>query len=167
MMDVSSTPRYCQSQRLRAIGSIAISPCSLQSRFTSGGRAILKSTGRTGVSINLDELEEYEKQGRLTKSAFRLECLDQYLVDSDQENVTQYLNGGDKPSWADGDDWMEYLAEEKASGIRRFRVHVLRTPLNPYLRYECEWGYVYTSQAGEEIYILDTAETPRPVNIRR
>jgi hypothetical protein len=112
--------------------------------------------------VNLDELQEWEKQGRLTTSAFRLECLDQYLVDSDQDNVTRYLNGGDKPSWADGDDWMQYLVEEKGSGIRRFRVHVLSTPLHPYLRYECEWGYVYTSQAGEEIYILDTTETPRP-----
>ncbi len=41
-------------------------------------------------------------------------------------------------------------------------MHVFASPLSPYLRYECEWGYVYTSQAGEEIYILDTAETARP-----
>ncbi len=57
---------------------------------------------------------------------------------------------------------MEQLTRERADGKRRHRVHVLRSPLTDYLRYECEWGYAYTSQAGEEIYILDLAEIPRP-----
>lgn len=33
------------------------------------------------------------------------------------------------------------------------------------MRYECEWGYAYTSHAGEEIYILDLAETARPAGL--
>jgi hypothetical protein len=39
---------------------------------------------------------------------------------------------------------------------------VLRTPLGPYLRYECEWGYAYNVQVGKDIRILDLAETPEP-----
>jgi len=39
-------------------------------------------------------------------------------------------------------------------------VHVLRTPLGPYLRYECEWGYAYNVRAGEDIRILDLTDTP-------
>jgi hypothetical protein len=97
-----------------------------------------------------------------TRSAFRLEARDRYTVESDQENVERYLAGGPAPSWADGDEWMEQLAQERVAGKRRYRVHVLKSPLSDYLRYECEWGYVYTSRAGEEIYILDLAETPRP-----
>ncbi len=99
---------------------------------------------------------------RFTRSAFRLEVLDQYTVESDHENVQRYLAGGPAPSWADGDEWMGKLAQDRAAGKRNYRVHVLRSPLSDYLRYECEWGYVYTSRAGEEIYILDLSETPRP-----
>ena len=99
---------------------------------------------------------------RFTRSAFRLEVLDRYTVDSDQENVERYLAGDPAPSWADGDEWMEQLTRERAEGKRRYRVHVLGSPLTDYLRYECDWGYAYTSQAGEEIYILDLAETLRP-----
>ena len=111
--------------------------------------------------MNLTELRAFA-DARTTRSAFRLETLDRYDVDSDQDNFRRYLAGEDGPSWAAGDEWMDYLAAERASGIRRYRVHVFASPLSPYLRYECEWGYVYTSQAGEEIYILDTAETARP-----
>ncbi len=99
---------------------------------------------------------------RFTRSAFRLEVLDRYTVDSDQENVQSYLTGGPAPSWAAGDEWMDKLARDRAAGKRNCRVHVLRSPLSDYLRYECEWGYTYTSRAGEEIYILDLSETSRP-----
>jgi hypothetical protein len=111
--------------------------------------------------VNLDELRSFA-EAHTTRSAFRLECLDLYEVDSDQDNVRQYLAGNSGPSWADGDDWMDYLIAEKQQGIRRYRVHVLASPIGPYLRYECEWGYVYTTGAGEEVYILDTSETPAP-----
>lgn len=114
--------------------------------------------------MNLTELRSYA-EAHTTTSVFRLETLDEYLVDSDQDNVHRYLAGQDGPSWAQGDDWMDYLAQEQAAGIRRYRVHVLASPIGDYLRYECEWGYVYTSQAGEEIYILDTAETARPADL--
>ncbi len=97
-----------------------------------------------------------------TRSAFRLEVLDRYMVDSDQDNVERYLAGGSAPTWAQGSEWMDQLARERAEGKRNYRVHVLESPLSDYLRYECEWGYACTSNAGEEIYILDTAETPRP-----
>lgn len=114
--------------------------------------------------MNLDELRAYA-EAHTTREAFRLEALDTYTVDSDTDNVRRYLAGQDGPSWAHGDDWMRYLEEERASGIRRYRVHIVTSPLSPYLLYECEWGYAYTTQAGEEVYILDTAETARPPDV--
>jgi hypothetical protein len=111
--------------------------------------------------MNLAELRGFA-DAHTTRSAFRLETLDQYLADSDRDNVRRYLGGEDGPSWARGDDWMDYLKKERAAGIHRYRVHVLSSPIGDYLRYECEWGYAYTSAAGEEIYILDLAETTRP-----
>jgi hypothetical protein len=114
--------------------------------------------------VNLDELRSFA-DAHTNRSAFRLECLDVYDVESDQDNVRQYLAGNKGPSWADGDDWMDYLIAEKQQGIRRYRVHVLASPIGPYLRYECEWGYAYTTAAGEEVYVLDTTETPRPVGL--
>lgn len=98
-----------------------------------------------------------------TRSAFRLEVLPQYTVDSDQGNVTSYLEGDPEPSWAHGGPWFDHLAEERAAGRRRYRVHIVTPPLSDYLRYECEWGYVYTTAAGEEVYILDTSETTPPM----
>lgn len=111
--------------------------------------------------MNLDELRTFADE-RTTRSAFRLECLEQYLVDSDQDNVRRYLAGQGGPSWAQGDDWMEYLAAEAGQGIRRYRVRVLASPLSDYLKYECEWGYAYTTAAGEEVNVLDLSEAPRP-----
>ena len=58
--------------------------------------------------------------------------------------------------------WMDRLAADAARGLRNYRVHVLRSPLSPYLRYECEWGYAYNSTVGEETRILDLTERPAP-----
>lgn len=111
--------------------------------------------------MNLDELAAY-REAHATHSIYRQESLELYTVDSDADNVRRYLAGLDGPSWAQGDDWMDQLGDERRLGIRRYRVHIWQSPIGEYLRYECEWGYAYTTKAGEEVYILDTAETPRP-----
>jgi hypothetical protein len=97
-----------------------------------------------------------------TRTAFRLEVLPQYMVDSDQGNVAAYLAGAPGPSWAHGGPWFDQLRQERAEGKRRYRVRILTPPLSDYLRYECEWGYAYTTVAGDEVNILDTAESPLP-----
>lgn len=114
--------------------------------------------------LDLDAVDAFIED-RFTRSAFRLEVLDTYTVDSDRDNFERYLTGGTVPYWAEGDEWMDKLAHDRAAGKRNYRVHVVHSPLNEYLRYECEWGYIYTSRAGEDIYILDTAETPRPAGL--
>lgn len=45
------------------------------------------------------------------------------------------------------------------------RVHILRTPLTPYLRYECEWGYLPNSDAGEIISILELEANAIPLGL--
>ncbi len=96
------------------------------------------------------------------RSVFRLETLDTYTVDSDAGNVARFLDGVAAPSMAVKGPWLRRLEREYAEGKRRTRVHVWTGPISDYLRYECEWGYVYTSAVGEEVRILDLAETPKP-----
>ena len=100
-----------------------------------------------------------------TRSAFRLEALDFYDVDSDGDDYHRYVAGEPDPDPDRKNPWLAELRAEKAAGRLRHRVHVLRTPLNDYLRYECEWGYVPNSEAGEDIRILDLAEVDRPAEL--
>ncbi|MGH3929687.1 MAG: DUF6879 family protein [Pseudonocardiaceae bacterium] len=55
---------------------------------------------------------------------------------------------------------LDQLRAGTAAGRQWRRVHVLRSPLNDYLCYECEWCYTYNVAAGEDVRILDVAETP-------
>jgi hypothetical protein len=107
------------------------------------------------------ELGEYI-QRHLTRSAFRLELLDRYDVASDGVDFERFLHGEPEPTWERKQPWLDRLHRERASGILRHRVHVLRTPLTDYLRYECEWGYALNAGAGEDIRILDLSERPLP-----
>lgn len=107
------------------------------------------------------ELGEYIDR-HLTRSAFRLEVLDRYDVASDGTDFERFLRGEPEPTWERKQPWLDHLRRERASGILRHRVHVLRTPLTDYLRYECEWGYALNSEAGEDIRILDLSERPLP-----
>lgn len=53
---------------------------------------------------------------------------------------------------------------EKARGLFRHRVRLLHNPLDPYERYECEWGYVPNSACGETIRILHVGEHQVPAH---
>ncbi|WP_427890256.1 DUF6879 family protein [Kribbella sp. GL6] len=99
------------------------------------------------------------------RSAFRLETLDHYDVGSDGGDVARYIAGEPDPDPDRKGPWLDELRSERAAGKLRHRVHVLRTPLTGYLRYECEWGYVPNAAAGEQIHILDLTETELPTGI--
>ena len=96
------------------------------------------------------------------KSVFRLETLPVYNPESEAEAQRAYIAGEPCPKIGVTTPYMRKVASDVSRGIRRFRVHVVRSPLTDYLRREMEWGYVFNSQAGEEIFILDTAEKGRP-----
>ena len=102
---------------------------------------------------------------RFTRHAFRLETLDAYDVGSDGGDVARYLRGENAPDPARKEPWLAQLRAELAQGKLRRRVHVLRSPLSGYLRYECEWGYLPNEAAGEDIRILDLAERTRPAGL--
>lgn len=99
---------------------------------------------------------------RLTRSAFRLELLDAYDVDTDGEDFARWQQGEPGPTPERKGPWLDRLRRERDAGILNHRVHVLRTPLTDYLRFECEWGYAPNAAAGEDIRILDLAERPQP-----
>lgn len=86
---------------------------------------------------------------------FRLETLDFY--EPDREGYERWL-AGDGLDEAVMGPWLGRLRAEKARGLRRRRVHVLRSPIGPYLRFECGEIYARNAEAGEDIRILDLAE---------
>lgn len=111
--------------------------------------------------LDEQELGDYIDR-HFTRALFRLETLDLYDVASNGDEYQRYLAGEAKPDPERKKPWMEHIRGEVARGLHTYRVHVVRSPLNDYLRFECEWGYVYNARAGEHIRILDLAERPRP-----
>lgn len=111
--------------------------------------------------LDLAQVGEYFDT-HFSRTAFRLEALDVYDVSTDGGDVERYLRGEPEPDPGRKQPWLDHLRAEREAGKHRSRVHVWRSPLNDYLRYECEWGYVPNAAAGEDIRILDLAETPQP-----
>src|SRR5690242_19112801 len=108
-----------------------------------------------------NELGQYIDK-RLTRSAFRLELLDTYDSLGERDYFNRYRNGEPVSVLAAGRAWLKQLRADADAGILNQRVHVLRTPLTDYLRFECAWGYAYNAQAGEDIRIIDLAERTLP-----
>lgn len=98
-------------------------------------------------------------------AAFRLETRSRYTVDSETQRLGRYLAGDPLEIEPGTRDWLEFMAVEIESGKRWHKVHILRSPLSDYLRFECEWGYAVSAQYGQEIHIIDEAETARPEGI--
>lgn len=88
------------------------------------------------------------------RTAFRLETLDTYDVSEEREEINRFLAGADMgPEWADN-PWVRSMTDRGKSVAR---VHVLRSPLTDYLRYELA-AYPGNITAGESIGIIDLAQ---------
>ena len=68
------------------------------------------------------------------------------------------MRGAQGPDLVRKQPWLDRLAADHRAGIVNHRVHLLRSPLTDYLRYECEWGYAPNVAAGEDVRILDLSE---------
>jgi hypothetical protein len=88
------------------------------------------------------------------RSAFRLETLDEYHVDAEEERDFQrFVHGVPLPQTANA-EWADEVKELTSSGKQIIRVRLLPEQVNPYLRFELEWGYPYSAAAGEDIRFL-------------
>ncbi|MER5985363.1 DUF6879 family protein [Streptomyces sp. NPDC001787] len=88
------------------------------------------------------------------RTAFRLETLAVYDVSEEREEFERFLAGAEMgPDW-DDNPWVRSMTDQ---GKQVSRVHVLRSPLTDYLRYELA-AYLGNTKAGESIGIIDLAE---------
>lgn len=101
--------------------------------------------------MNPDEFDHcFEK---FTHSAFRMETLQRYTVDSEAERIGAFLRGEPRPDRSvRTSSWLRRVAVTTAAGKHWSRVHIVDLPLTDYLRYQLI-GYVETAAAGEEIRI--------------
>lgn len=90
---------------------------------------------------------------RFEHSAFRLETLDRYTVEEEEKELTRFVGGEPLPHDPNS-EWCGFLKDAAAEGKQVSRVHKLPRRLTPYLRFELEWCYPYSAEAGEEIGLL-------------
>ncbi|MGH3853247.1 MAG: DUF6879 family protein [Pseudonocardiaceae bacterium] len=113
--------------------------------------------------LTFTELGEIISSAR--RSLFRLETLVAYDVPTDRGDFPRYLAGEPAPDMERKGRWLDFLREQRARGIFRYRVRLLRTPLSDYDRYACEWGYAYNVPAGDDTRVLDLTERPGPAEV--
>lgn len=94
---------------------------------------------------------------------FRWEALRAYEVATDGSDYRRYLDGAAEPTWERKRAWMNTLAAWAAEGRARRRARLVHCPITDYQRYACEWGYSFNSASGEQIRVLDLAETAVPL----
>lgn len=94
------------------------------------------------------------------REAFRLETLPAYSVASEQAEYEAFLTNGELHI-PDDDPWLERVRHFRQTGRWIGRVHVIERPLTDYMRYEFA-VYGHTTQAGEDVRILDLTDRPNP-----
>lgn len=86
-------------------------------------------------------------------SAFRLETLPLYNVDSEKQLFEDYLSGVELPTEPDR-EWCKTIRADREKGKTYERVRVVPKDGGQYFRFEVEWGYLYNAEAGEQIFML-------------
>jgi hypothetical protein len=94
------------------------------------------------------ELDEFVDRS-YTTDLLRVELRQTYGNPADQHDLRAYLRGEPLP----GTPWLDDIQQELKAGKTWRVLHAVSHPLTNYLRYECEWGYVPGTAAGEQIRI--------------
>jgi hypothetical protein len=114
------------------------------------------------IPINHEDFGNlFERFGR---RAFRLEKLDRYSVPEEAEDYSRFIAGEPLPN-STGEDWCQFVHEKVRLGRTIQRVHIVSKPLTPYIKFEIDWRYSYSSNAGEDIYLLERAKIPSSLNV--
>lgn len=115
---------------------------------------VLPSLLREGDVLTLDELGEFVGRHH-TRDLFRLETLSFYNAASDEDDFHRYLRGDLAPTAQAKSPWLDRIRADVAAGRAWRRVHAVAHPVSDYVRYECEWGYVPNTSAGEQVRITE------------
>lgn len=99
------------------------------------------------------------------RDLFRMETLPAYDVPINGNDFQRWLAGESEPTWRNKQPWLDTLARWAREGRPRRRVRVIHDPITDYERYACDWGYRLNEQAGENIRVLDVAETSLPTEL--
>ena len=97
---------------------------------------------------------------RFRKSAWRLETLQRYTIDEEEDRIRAWREGEPRPERSvRTSPWLRRVAETTAVGKHWSRVHVVDEPLSEYVRFEMV-TYRESAQADENIRITDRRANP-------
>lgn len=106
--------------------------------------------------------EEFGRLFDTCRDGFRLETLQSYDVSEEAEDLRAWREGRQFPP----DPWAQFISRRVAEGSTWRRVHVIREPIGPYLRYEFE-RYRGSVEAGEGVRIAVLNEYPELAELTR
>lgn len=95
-----------------------------------------------------------------TKSSYRLEQRDAYVAANEQDPFRRFMAGEPRDdAWRE--PWRRFIRSAMAAGKHMERVHVVTEPLTDYIRFELEWAYPASVEAGENVKILPRSVADR------
>lgn len=119
-------------------------------------------------SLDIPDFEAWLRERRTSPGdMLRVQTLERYGVPSDDADFAGYLAGAPAPTSSYREPFFQELRNGVAAQMRWRNLHVIREPLSDYLRYAFEWVYTYSSEAGQDIRVLDLDQHPAAAILHR
>jgi len=90
----------------------------------------------------------------IDREAFRLEQLDRYTVDEEDELYAAWQAGRPIDRTPDTSEWLRLIADHTAAGRRVYSVRIVDWPLSDYVRFELAC-LPDNAAAGQEVYVVE------------
>ncbi|WP_130799349.1 DUF6879 family protein [Streptomyces otsuchiensis] len=98
----------------------------------------------------------------ITREAWRLETLPQYLVPQEAEEFSAFREGRSLTPYTSS-AYSERVSRQRSEGKQNGRVHIVSQPLSDYLRFEFSRYYRVHVEAGDSVRILDVTDRSNPL----
>jgi hypothetical protein len=90
-----------------------------------------------------------------TKSVFRFEGLQDYSAEDGEESVRNFIESGKLPFISSETEWWQGIKRKNESGVKTYRVRLVRSPLNDYTKMEIALHRMSAEYSGEDIRIIE------------
>lgn len=104
--------------------------------------------------ISIEEFSNFFD--KFKHEAFRIELMQQYLVDGEKDLYEKSKQSilKDSEFLKYHNDWLKFLERCKKSKKSVLRVHAIKKPYSSYLKFEIDYSYKYNLKYGETIKLL-------------
>lgn len=106
--------------------------------------------------MNVNEIMNFFNNAK--KEWFRLQLLNEYVVEQEKDAFLAYKRGERPRSSKGSESWRKFIEDKTNNGIKYITIHVVDLPISEYMGFGIQTVYEVTKLIGQEVFFVERSK---------